>query len=140
MQLPVSSSVIEEVEMRRAPPPLPPRRNPSPFPEPPPTPPPRVDSDRPPPVPPRRDSIPLHNINSISIARSFSVSHPHISTGPPLVSDHTLPRQNFERRSSERSYLLNTLDMNDMDDHGDRPSLPPRTYLAHLARMRKQSS
>lgn len=125
--------------MRRTPPPLPPRRNAAHMPEPPPTPPPRVDSDRPPPVPPRRDSMPLHNINNSTLARSLSVSHPRNSTGT-LFSGHTLPRQNFERHSSERSIQLNPVDVNGSEGHGERPSLPPRTYLAHLAHARKQSS
>lgn len=134
-----SSSMNEDTEMRRTPPPLPPRRNAAHMPEPPPTPPPRVDSDRPPPVPPRRDSMPLHNINNSTLARSLSVSHPRNSTGT-LFSGHTLPRQNFERHSSERSIQLNPVDVNGSEGHGERPSLPPRTYLAHLAHARKQSS
>ncbi|CAG5136425.1 unnamed protein product [Candidula unifasciata] len=140
MHFPASSTnAHEDKEIRRSPPPLPPRRNTAHLPEPPPTPPPRVDSDRPPPVPPRRDSMPLHNINP-SLARSFSVSHPRNSTDTLLFSGHTLPRQNFERHSSERSIQLNPVNINGSEDHGDRPSLPPRTYLAHLAHARKQSS
>ncbi|XP_059162267.1 son of sevenless homolog 2-like [Physella acuta] len=100
-------------ELRRTPPPLPPRRG-NPFvPEPPP-PPPRIDSDRPPPVPPRRDSMPQH------VARSQSVSNTTNGT-PPIFS-------------------YNSFTCQDSEPSDDRPVLPPRTYLERLSHYRKQSS
>ncbi|GFR88033.1 son of sevenless [Elysia marginata] len=151
---PPFSEPSELPELRRTPPPLPPRRNPTVFAgeaaaAPPPTPPPRVDSDKPPPVPPRRDSMP-----SSALARSHSMSHPRSavclpssSAGVPVEAffpggSSTLPRHGLERHSSERNFVSvpPPVDFNSNEDYGDRPELPPRTYLAHLSHLRNQTS
>ena len=152
---PPHSEPPEQPEMRRTPPPLPPRRGNSTVMSEaiaavPPTPPPRVDSDRPPPVPPRRDSMP-----SSALARSHSMSHPRSAAILPSSSggvpaqaffpggSSTLPRHGFERHSSERNFVSGpppVVDFNSNEDYGDRPVLPPRTYLAHLSHLRNQTS